>query len=180
KMESNETLSGSGIFLGYSFGGRLGLRHLAEHGDVFDRYIFVSTNPGLKDDDQTGRNQRLLNDQQWAEKITKENWHNFIREWNTQGVFAGSKQEPVRNVEDYDLEKLRNYLLNYSLAQQPDFEDLIKKFRDKITWIVGSEDKKYIEIAENLKSKGCLTDFKKITAGHRVHLDNTQALAAFL
>ena len=47
---------------------------------------------------------------------------------------------------------------------------------NKITWVVGDRDPKYCEIAEQMKNKKILSGFKKISAGHRIWLDNPSAV----
>src|SRR3989338_4075081 len=81
---------GKKIFLGYSLGGRLGLQILKKTPELFDHYIFLSTNPGLQVSDLDGRKKRIINDEKWSEKITERNWADFLKEWNAQSVFEGS------------------------------------------------------------------------------------------
>lgn len=175
-IESVYKFQGKKIFLGYSLGGRLGLKMLKKTPELFDHYIFLSTNPGLPVTDTEGRKNRIINDEKWSEKITEKNWADFLTEWNAQPVFQGSNAEPVRDINRYDLQKLRQGILKWSLGIQEDFSDTIKMNNYKITWGVGDRDPKYCEIAEQMKNKKILSGFKKISAGHRIWLDNPDAV----
>lgn len=162
------------IFIGYSLGGRIGLHLLQNDPDLFDHYIFLSTNPGLSENEGAEKNKRLINDMKWASQITKDNWDQFLVAWNQQSVFEGSQQEPRRHIGDYDLDKLKRAIVMWTLAQQEDFRDLIQDFQDKITWVVGDKDTKYAQLAEDMKQKKILLDYKRISSGHRIWLDQPQ------
>ena len=164
------------IFLGYSFGGRLGLNLLAKNPEQFDHYILVSVNPGISDEDFEARKSRLQQDLHWADKITEENWLNFLRAWNAQSVFENSRQEPIRSLSDFDIPKLKQALIEKSLAKQPDYRELIKRHQNKISWVVGSQDKKFFALAKELKENSIIKNFESVDSGHRVLFDNPDAL----
>lgn len=165
------------IFLGYSLGGRIGLSILRDRPETFDHYIFVSSNPGFADSDIVSREQRLKQDSDWGNKISLSNWENFIREWNSQFVFVGSLAEPLRDVQQYDLEKLKTFLMDWSLAKQQDYSELIKKNKERITWVTGGRDEKFVSISEKLKSNSCIDSYYKIESGHRIPFDSPKKLA---
>lgn len=159
------------IFIGYSLGGRIGLHLLKHKPNLFDHYIFLSTHPGLTEPDEI--EQRQLNDQHWIEKLKKLYWEDFLKEWNSQQVFAGDINEPVRNSEDYISKKLIQSLDGLSLARQKNMRPCIQKFQSKITWFVGEKDKKFSDLAEKMKQKKILLDYKRIPSGHRILLENS-------
>jgi 2-succinyl-6-hydroxy-2,4-cyclohexadiene-1-carboxylate synthase len=174
KIKSLGRFNAKKILLGYSLGGRIGLHILKQNTELFDHYVFLSTNPGLKSPDE--RKKRILHDQSWSEKISLENWDSFINEWNSQSVFAGSSDEAKRDPSRFDLLKLKESMLKWSLGQQTDFSDTIHMFNYKITWMVGDRDEKYCEIAESLKKNSIIKDYIKASSGHRIWLDNPQAV----
>lgn len=163
------------IFLGYSLGGRLGLRLLSENPKQFDHYIFLSTHPGLTD--QRSKNLRIESDEQWAGIINQENWPALLEAWNAQAVFAGSGSEPVRDVAEFDLKKLKLALREWSLGRQDDYSELIREHNQKITWVVGERDPKFCGIAAELENKKILSGYERISAGHRLWLDQPMAIA---
>lgn len=169
---------GRKIYLGYSLGGRMGLKILNDTPELFDHYIFLSTNSGLADDAKDERRERLESDQEWAEQITEGNWLNFVRDWNDQRIFAGSAEEPKRNINFFDTHKLQQSLMDWSLAKQPDYRYLIRRHQNKITWVVGEKDTKFVKIARELHRDDCIESFQTIKeAGHRVWLDQPERVA---
>lgn len=172
--------SGKKIFLGYSLGGRLGLQLLKHDPELFDHYIFLSTNPGLPDSAVAERQQRRQHDQAWSRKITSQNWLAFLEEWNRQSVFSGSEQEPERMVSDYDLTKLQQALTLWSLAEQPDMSQVVRREQGRITWVAGVRDSKYVQLAQGLSETGSIRDFVRLEGGHRLWLDNPEAVARLI
>lgn len=164
------------VFVGYSLGGRLGLYLLKNFSQLFDQFIFVSTNPGLQNNSEE-RKTRYKSDLQWAEKIQLENWSQFLREWNEQAVFLSSQSEPERLVTDYDVVRLRESLDGWSLSRQVDMREVLCQMSGRVTWVVGQNDKKYVSIAENLVHEKILSSFELIEGGHRLWLDNPRQLA---
>lgn len=180
KIKSFDRFDGKKVLVGYSLGGRIALHILQQNPELFDHFVFLSTNPGLKNEATDERLQRIANDKKWSEKISDENWDEFVKEWNAQSVFAGSANEPARDFNNYDLLKLKESMVRWSLGKQTDFSDIIQMFNYKITWVVGSRDAKYCEIADSLKTKGSIKNYIKVEAGHRVWLANPQAIVQVL
>lgn len=168
------------IFVGYSLGGRIGLHLLENNPDQFDHYIFLSTNPGFSETEASEKNKRLMADMKWASLISEKNWDAFLLDWNKQSVFEGSKQELSRHFADYDLNKLKRAIVMWTLAQQEDFRDIVEEFQSKITWVVGEKDVKYLKLAEEMKQKKILLDYKRISSGHRILLDQPQEILNLL
>jgi 2-succinyl-6-hydroxy-2,4-cyclohexadiene-1-carboxylate synthase len=165
------------IFLGYSFGGRLGLKLMQLNPNLFDEWVFVSTGIGLVGNNTEDRAARLENDKNWARKMTLGNWALFLKEWNAQIIFKDSLEEPERELKDYDISLLRHALISQSLAVQPDFRDLVKANKNNLQWVVGSKDEKYLKMAEEIKSLGCIDNFLKLNGGHRLTFDAPLELA---
>lgn len=180
KLESQLEPYENRIFVGYSLGGRLGLHLLTQYPDFFDHFIFISTHPGLTEKQGAEKNNRLIDDMKWAQKISKENWDSFIQDWNAQPVFADGVKDQFKKVEDFDLNLLKRALVMWSLSQQENFEDILFEEQENITWVVGEKDIKFLQIAEDLKQKKILLDYKKILAGHRLHIDQPAFIAQLI
>lgn len=173
-------LGGKKTFVGYSLGGRIGLHILQLEPDIFDQYIFLSTHPGLAEKDIDTRNKRRVSDEKWAAELTEENWEVFLSKWNAQPVLAGSSEEPERCVSDYSLKKLRLALTDWSLAHQADMRDIIYKNREKIIWVVGAHDLKYLELGKELERNNLIKRLEVFKGGHRLHLECADQLAKLL
>lgn len=180
KIENEFSPAQKKIFLGYSMGGRLGLYILKLKPDLFDHYIFLSTNPGWPDEALAEREARLQNDIQWSNKISEANWESFLKEWNSQAVLSGPGVELSRELAAYDLIKLKWALTEWSLAKQKYMGSVIAQYQHKITWVVGELDSKYMALAEALKKQKALSDYERASCGHRIYLDQPQFVAQIL
>ena len=163
------------VFVGYSLGGRLGLHLLKNQSHLFDHFFFVSTNPGLADEKEKAK--RLESDAQWAKLLENESWDSFFNQWNSQDVFNQPGLQPSRYEKDFDKKKLSSSFKNWSLGLQEDFRQLIKAHNQKITWVVGEKDSKFLTIAEDMKQKKILQDYSRINSGHRVLFENPKELS---
>lgn len=165
------------IFVGYSLGGRIGLHLLEARPDLFDHYIFISTHSGLSL--KSDKDLRVISDQKWIDTLHESAWEDFLAQWNSQGVLK--KSIALERLEaSYQKDRLKTALSDYSLGKQKDYSVLIKKHQDRITWIVGDQDPKFLNLAEDLKQKKILLDYKRISAGHRILFDNPQGLVKIM
>ena len=165
------------IFVGYSLGGRIGLRLLEVHPNLFDHYVFISTHPGLVSESE--KENRKQHDQNWIDTLQNESWPSFLSRWNAQDVLKDSESK-IRIEKAYSKERLVFALSDYSLGQQKDYSDLIRQNQNRLTWIVGDQDLKFIQLAENLKQKKILLDYKRISSVHRILLDNPKELSVVI
>lgn len=167
-IEDIQKISGRKIFVGYSLGGRIGLQILEAQPEIFDHYVFVSTHPGLQDEQE--KVQRRLSDQQWIDKLKTLPWDQFIHLWNQQAIFTDSS---FRSLESslFKQERLITALSQYSLGNQKDYRDVIYKNQNKITWVVGEKDPKFLNLVVELEQKKILLNVKRIFSGHRVLID---------
>lgn len=164
-------------FVGYSLGGRLGMHWLEMYPDDFQRWYFVSTNPGL--DLQSEKETRYKVDEEWAAKIRQLDQQNFLDQWNGQSVFSDSKHNHATKI-NWNKETLSSVLLNLSLARQKDFSDILNRHKDKVHWIVGANDQKFLNRALKLKEGKKILHLYSLLGGHRIHLDQPKPLADLL
>lgn len=167
---------GPRVLVGYSLGGRLALQALKQEPDLYDRAIFISTNPGLQRDKE--KQERIANDEQWAKKFLEYPWETLMREWNAQGVFKDSLSEPQRLEANYQRPLLAEALTAWSLAKQEDFRELIAQQSQKILWVSGEKDIKFASIAMDLKKRSPQIETEILPkASHRVLFDQPSELA---
>lgn len=172
------------IVIGYSMGGRLALYGLEASGNLIDQIIVVSANTGFRDGyselvtSSQERVDRWFNDTKWADLFLKAPWEEVLRNWNAQSVFGISANEPQRQEKNYSRHKLSLALTNWSLAQQKDMRPVLKDHLEKVQWLVGENDEKYVEIAQNLEDDIEGFSFLIIPGtSHRILFEKPQYLA---
>lgn len=181
-----ETLGCGGdrnILVGYSLGGRLALHALEKKPNLWSKVVLVSTNPGFNDPHESfdptseERRQRWMNDSYWAEEFLKAPWDMVIRNWNAQPIFGGGETEPIRIEKEYSRETLSLALTQWSLAQQKNMRGLLQKEHQKILWMVGERDERYMEMSRRLQEEVTgLTAEVIPAASHRILFDSPKDL----
>lgn len=164
------------ILLGYSMGGRLALHAAASRPEMWDKVILLSTHFGLNSDSE--KRLRRDEDQRWAYKFLNADFKTVMDEWNRLPVFFGSRSEPERTAEQFEVELLAKALSQWSVSKQKCFLEDKSWVRENALWIAGENDSKYVNF---LKVIGDTLPKHKINiiadSGHRVHFDQTELLA---
>ncbi len=138
------------ILLGYSMGGRLALHALLHHQEKWKAAVIISTNPGLQRELEA--KERLDKDLALLDRFLHQNFDHVMDEWNCQDLFKEDAASSFhRKKEDYTKEILSQSLKTWSLGSQDDLRESLSKLAMPILWIVGGNDKKYLDIAINLK-----------------------------
>ena len=167
---------GSRKFIGYSLGGRLGLHWMAKYPKDFDHWVFLSTHPGLEL--ELDRTLRLESDHKWIVALNELDQAGFMKLWNGQEVFKNSViAKPTEK--SWSPEHLKTALDQLSLARQKDFADAIRINEGKISWVVGRQDIKFLNLAEKLK-KDAKFDLHILNGGHRIYLDCPEQILRIL
>lgn len=159
--------SGKNILLGYSLGGRLAMHALLSAPDLWDGAILVSTNPGLKSEEE--RALRRKNDKQWSERFLIEPWNSLIHEWNKNPVFGGTLFPFSKEEVEFNRKQLARQLVNWSLGNQEPLLERLKNVSVPMLIMAGELDTKFCAIAEEFN------EFSKVAiipmAAHRVPWD---------
>jgi 2-succinyl-6-hydroxy-2,4-cyclohexadiene-1-carboxylate synthase len=164
------------VLVGYSLGGRLALQALKADPGLYKAAVFISTNPGLQREKDI--QDRIMNDQMWAQKFLETPWDQLMKEWNSQAVFKDSLSEPQRLESHYERPALAQALTEWSLAKQEDFRELIIQQSEKILWVSGDKDIKFASIAMELKKRAPVLQTETLAkASHRVMFDKPSELA---
>lgn len=171
--------SATNVLLGYSMGGRLAQMAFVENPDLFSKLICISSHVGLSS--ELERKERYKSDQIWAFRFMREKFDLVVKDWNAQAVFSGSKAEPKRAEKNYSKTALMDCLLRWSLSKQDFSPQVFLNHKDKIFWIVGEADSKYVSFGKMLMSSNYIRDLLVIPkASHRVLFDEPKALAQAL
>ncbi|WP_253696466.1 alpha/beta fold hydrolase [Bdellovibrio sp. HCB117] len=182
-IEAHGCSADRNILVGYSLGGRLALHALQRRPNIWHKVVLVSTNPGFNDPhedlDPTSeeRRQRWMNDSYWAEEFLKAPWESVLRNWNAQPVFGGGENEPLRQEKEYSRESLSLALTQWSLAQQKNMRSLLLKNIQKIVWMVGDRDEKFMELSRRLQEEVMGLRVEVVpNSSHRVLFDSPKVL----
>jgi 2-succinyl-6-hydroxy-2,4-cyclohexadiene-1-carboxylate synthase len=146
------------LLLGYSMGGRRALE-LAQSVDFKIKHlILLASHPGLVTIEE--KSQRKI----WEDHVLERmRGNDFLDYWNALDIFKSDT--PLS--QEIDLEQARKHFEHFRLSKQPDYLPLMQKHADKITYIVGSLDERYVKLAqERLVPAGI--HVVKIEAGHRL------------
>jgi 2-succinyl-6-hydroxy-2,4-cyclohexadiene-1-carboxylate synthase len=154
------------LLMGYSLGGRLALHALLDQPQKWQGAIIISSHYGLAD--QKSCQQRLIQDEKWAQRFEKEPWPLLMQAWNDQKIFKNDLFIP-RLEEDYKRPQLSQQLRNGSLGRQKNLKQAIEQIQLPLLWITGALDQSSSELASHLSFCHPLSQKLVIkNAGHRV------------
>ncbi len=169
------------ILVGYSLGGRLALNFIKRHSSLAHRLYLVSTNPGFLENETGERQQRLESDEKWANRFLHDDWNLVLEDWNKQTVFANSKNEPQRESANFQRQLLAKALINWSLAKQEDLRPALRENQNKISWIIGESDEKYVLLTKKISEIAPKINYHSCSnSSHRVLFDNPKELSRLI
>lgn len=160
--------------LGYSLGGRLALQTLLG-GARYRNAVIVSAGLGV----ETDREQRIAQDERWADRFEHGEWYAVMRDWNAQPLFGGHGMP--RHESDFDRHELARQLREWSPAVLPPVAARLQEIEIPVLWIAGSRDAKYVaegQRAIELLPRASLWIAEG--AAHRVPWEQPEAFAARL
>ncbi|MBK5259918.1 MAG: alpha/beta fold hydrolase [Thermoanaerobaculia bacterium] len=164
------------ILLGYSMGGRLGLRALLD-GARYTRGVIVSAGLGIEVEEE--RVARRTADESWASRFETEEWSGLMRSWDAQPIFGGHRM--VRRESDFDRATLADDLRRQSPAALEPLAPRLHEIAIPILWIVGERDPRYV--AQARRAVALLPDAELWIcpgAAHRVPWEQPELFAARL
>ena len=176
-FQESQKYNGPKVIIGYSLGGRIALHLLQKYSKHFEKFIFLSTHAGLES--ETEILSRKKNDYDWSLKLDTMEWIDFLKLWNAQPVFKGST-EPRRIESQFNKDKLSQALVNLSLSEQKNMNEVILQNKNKIVWVVGSLDQKFLNLAEELKQKKILENYSRILCSHRILFEKPDEIVNLL
>ena len=158
---SHDLISGHNINLvGYSMGGRIAMELFLKSPEAIDKLVILASHSGLSN------NLEIQARKNWEDKLVeklKQNSFQFIKDWNQQDIF--NNDAPIE-LPHKPLSQLAGGIVNWGLSKQINLLPLLLPFKEKVFWLIGSEDEKYQKFA-----KEHLYDFNVFHiqgAGHRL------------
>ena len=169
---------------GYSLGARLSLALLAKAKGLFHSATLISGRRWL--DTQGEREERLSEDQRWAERLRTTPFHEFLWAWEQQPVFASMRNWALEKRESVHQERsahdplaLAQALTAMSLANMPNLVDELALIDIPVAVLAGREDAKFVALGQELVSSLPKGKFVVVDeAGHQLLIERPDAVAA--
>jgi 2-succinyl-6-hydroxy-2,4-cyclohexadiene-1-carboxylate synthase len=174
------------LLCAYSMGARVALGLLARQPSFFDSAVLIGAHPGLTED--SARAERREVDADRVRMLRERGLMAFIDLWEKLPLFA-TQRDLSPDVLNYqrrirlgqDAEGLARALEVLGLAEMPDYEPAIASAGIPITFMAGSRDSKFFEIANALATHNDHVDAEVVDGvGHNVVLEAPEAVAATL
>lgn len=170
EMQSFPPISQQDILIGYSMGGRMALELAHNQNFRIKKLVLISAHPGLSTEEE--RKTRLTFETDILNKLRTLPRELFLSWWNELPIFSADlpiESTPERFIQSAELFE------KYRLSKQKDFLPFLKLHKEKILYIAGTQDKKYMEFAENrILPEG--VKVKTISGGHRLFQKSNELL----
>lgn len=171
------------ILVGYSLGGRIALDYARTQQDPrLSMLVLESSHIGLSRSHDKER--RFVEDHIWAQAFATQGILETLFDWYEQDIFSDlsdHKKERFisKRADNYGV-PLANMLLATSLAKQEFALPFLQSTTLPIHYCVGSRDKKFKGVAQQLEGLNSIkvTEFTK--SGHNIHQESVQLFAEFL
>lgn len=171
------------ILCGYSQGGRIALHAALRWADRLDRLVLIGASPGLD-----GRRERLARraaDERLAAEVERATIEAFARRWAATPVLAGIAPELAAEAH---ADRLRNTPFGLAEALRglgtgalPSLWGRLEELTMPITVVAGERDRKFAGIARQMAARLPAATVAIVPgAGHAVHLERPDAVAALL
>lgn len=180
----SEQLHIPSFLYGYSMGGRLALQLVLQRQDLFTGVILESSTFGIEG--ETERQARQALDAKKSDDLLG-NFEGFLDHWKEMPLFESSTASKQVLDRVYDIQRqqnplwLANSLQGFGTGTMPCVRHRMDEIAIPVQLLVGKKDAKFIHLNRQMEKElqeGKLHAVKN--AGHRVHLDQPEALTAHL
>lgn len=171
---------------GYSLGGRLALYHASRSPAGLQALLLENCHPGLP---LAERAARIEHDERWARRFEREPLTEVLADWYRQGVFAdldeaARARQAARRLGNEGT-AVASMLRATSLGLQPDLAPWLRAeplagTRLPVTWLSGSRDHKFHQLACQLVKQGCNINHLTLDGGHNLHASQPETFAQLL
>jgi 2-succinyl-6-hydroxy-2,4-cyclohexadiene-1-carboxylate synthase len=163
KMTQMPVISEGDTLIGYSMGGRIALDIALAHNYQLKKVVLINAHPGLSSDEE--KMERAKWETSLIRELETKSKEDFFEEWNNLPIFFHDAPLKVSSEERYQESKV--LFDKYRLSNQADHLPEIVKHKDKVLYIVGLFDEKYMDLASDYLLPHDVT-VKGIPAGHRL------------
>ena len=173
---------GTGMYVGYSLGGRLCLRLALDRPDLVRRLVLVGASPGIAD--PGARAERRRADEALADGIERDGVAAFLERWLAGPLFAGLSEEAAGRDDRLanTAEGLAYALRRLGTGAQAPLWERLGGLRPPTLLVAGALDAKFAAIARDMATAvGPRARVELVPgAGHAVHLERPDAMAALI
>lgn len=167
--------------VGYSLGGRLALHHASQSPAGLQGLLLENCHPGLPEAERLAR---IEHDERWASRFEREPLAPVLSDWYRQPVFA-DLDEAARNRQiakrlGNEGQAVAAMLRATSLGRQPDLARWLLDPPVPVSWLSGSRDHKFHQLACQLVKQGCNIHHLTLDGGHNLHASQPERVAALL
>jgi pimeloyl-ACP methyl ester carboxylesterase len=162
KMSETPVIGPDDILIGYSMGGRVAMDLARKSNYNLHKLVLINAHPGLPDEELK------IHRKEFETKVLQElkvrTKDNFLDWWNSLPIFTFD--QPI-DVSDERFQQSSALFTRYLLSEQENHLPLMQKHHEKILYIAGLFDEKYMElVSEVLLPSGIAV--KGIPGGHRL------------
>lgn len=162
KMNRIPDVTPHDTLIGYSMGGRIALEIAEVVNYDIKKLVLINAHPGLSSQEE--RQDRTHFETKVIEELKGKTKEEFLEWWNSLPIF--NFDSPISTSDERYLES-GDLFLKYRLSQQSDHLPQMIQHKDKILYIAGLFDEKYMElVSENLIPHDI--PVKGIPGGHRL------------
>lgn len=174
---------GSGMYVGYSMGGRLCLRLALDRPDLVERLALVSASPGIAD--PTERAARRASDEELARDVEQRGVEPFLRDWLAQPLFATLVSDAAGladRAEGHSAAQLAATLRTLGSGTQEPLWERLAELRMQIALVTGRADTKFDAINDAMEAACTSAPVVRVRleGGHALPLEQPAALATVL
>lgn len=148
--------------IGYSMGGRLLMMAAAAFPRSFRGLVLESAHPGLTTPEE--RMERRQTDAGRARELCEKGLSDFCTSWYAASMWAGLVPPERSGAPD----ELAAALERFSLSRQPDLRPWLRTTRNRILWLAGSRDPRYVQLADWVRSSTPHV-VTALDTGHNLH-----------
>jgi 2-succinyl-6-hydroxy-2,4-cyclohexadiene-1-carboxylate synthase len=149
--------------IGYSMGGRLCLDLAEKLNFRIRKLVLINAHPGLSTQEE--KSERKIFEGKILENLSSMTREEFLIWWNGLPLFRFD--QPIETSPER-FEKSSELFKRYLLSEQKDHLPKLSEYKDKIIYIVGLMDEKYMELAGE-KILPHDISIKGISGGHRLY-----------
>ena len=175
------SLGDTGIYVGYSMGGRLALRLAVDRPELVRALVLVSSSPGIEPN--ADRMTRQAADVARAHDIDALGVEQFLEDWLAQPLFATVAPDATMaaaRVAAMSAARLKHQMTALGQGAMEPLWSRLGELTMPVTIVVGRADPRYSEIGRAMVDRIGAARLVELDGGHALPLEQPEALAAVL